>query len=71
MSKDYSLFRCWTTLWVLGDFGAVNVTLPTDLPTADFGFDQISRLKMSPFIYFLVYTIGVKTHKSLGVSFYD
>ena len=38
MSKDYSLFRCWTTVWVLGDFGTVNVALPVDLPTADVGF---------------------------------
>ena len=71
MSKDYSLFRCWTTVWVLGDFGTVNVTLPVDLPTADVGFIFIGFLNMSPFIYFLVYVMGVKTHRSLEVSFMD
>ena len=58
-------------MWVLGDFGTVNVALPVDLPTADVGFILIGLLKMSPFIYFLVYVIGVKTHRSLGVSFMD
>jgi hypothetical protein len=57
MSKDYSLFRCyWTTEWVLGDFGAAaKVSLPTELLTADYGFNLIGLLKMSPFNYFLVY----------------